>query len=127
MSAMRRAVLLALCALLVGGAALLAQITSSTIYGEVTDESGGAVACAEVSVTNSDTNLTRKVETNSAGEYRIELLPIGNYTVDLENRFQEDSFRLESDYVCSPHAESSPMASSSIASNNRLWVCPLFS
>src|ERR1700686_223898 len=60
-----------------------AQITSSTMYGQVTDATGGAVAGAQVSVSNTDTNLTRTLETNSAGEYRIELLPVGNYKVEI--------------------------------------------
>jgi hypothetical protein len=62
---------------------LRAQITSSTVYGQVTDAMGGAVAGAQVSVTNTDTNLTRAMETNSAGEYRVELLPVGNYRVEI--------------------------------------------
>jgi hypothetical protein len=62
---------------------LKAQITSSTIYGQVTDAMGGAVAGAQVAVTNTDTNLTRSTETNSAGEYRVELLPVGNYRVEI--------------------------------------------
>ena len=62
---------------------LRAQITSSTIYGQVTDAMGGAVAGAQVAVTNTDTNLTRAMETNSAGEYRVELLPVGNYRVEI--------------------------------------------
>ncbi len=63
--------------------ALRAQITSTTMYGQVTDASGGAVAGTQVSVTNTDTNLTRTVQTNADGEYRIDLLPIGNYKVEL--------------------------------------------
>jgi hypothetical protein len=62
---------------------LRAQITSSTMYGQVTDATGAAVAGAQVAVTNTDTNLTRTMETNSAGEYRIELLPVGNYRVEI--------------------------------------------
>jgi hypothetical protein len=62
---------------------LKAQLTSSAIYGQVTDAMGGAVAGAQVSVTNTDTNLTRTMETNFAGEYRVELLPVGNYRVEI--------------------------------------------
>src|ERR1700675_430092 len=60
-----------------------AQITSSTMYGQVTDGTGGAVAGPQGPVSNTDTNLTRTLETNSAGEYRIELLPVGNYKVEI--------------------------------------------
>src|SRR5580692_5014071 len=64
-------------------ARLIAQITSSTMYGQVTDATGAAVPGAQVSVSNTDTNLTRTLETNSAGEYRIELLPVGSYRVEI--------------------------------------------
>src|SRR5467141_2478247 len=64
-------------------ARLRAQITSSTMYGQVTDATGAAVPGAQVSVSNTDTNLTRALETNSAGEYRIELLPVGSYRVEI--------------------------------------------
>ncbi len=68
---------------ILSSARLRAQLTSSTVYGQVTDAMGGAVAGAQVSVTNTDTNLTRTMETNSAGEYRVELLPVGNYRVEI--------------------------------------------
>src|SRR6266481_8146343 len=64
-------------------ARLRAQITSSTMYGQVTDATGAGVPGAQVSVSNTDTNLTRTLETNSAGEYRIELLPVGSYRVEI--------------------------------------------
>jgi hypothetical protein len=68
---------------ILSSARLRAQITSSTMYGQVTDATGAAVPGAEVSVSNTDTNLTRTLETNSAGEYRIELLPVGSYRVEI--------------------------------------------
>jgi hypothetical protein len=68
---------------ILSSARLRAQITSSTMYGQVTDATGGAVPGAQVSVSNTDTNLTRTLETNSAGEYRIELLPVGSYRVEI--------------------------------------------
>jgi hypothetical protein len=60
-----------------------AQITSTTMYGQVTDASGATVPSAQVSVTNIDSNLIRMAETNAEGEYRIELLPVGNYKVEV--------------------------------------------
>ncbi|HEY2548121.1 MAG TPA: TonB-dependent receptor [Candidatus Acidoferrum sp.] len=65
---------------------VMAQITSTTIYGQVTDSAGGVVPGAQVSVTNTDTNLSRTAETNGEGEYRIELLPIGNYKVEITKK-----------------------------------------
>ena len=58
------------------------QMTSTTLYGQVTDATGAVVPGAQVSATNTDTNLSRKVQTNAEGEYRIELLPVGNYKVE---------------------------------------------
>src|ERR1700686_3496160 len=60
---------------------LRAQITSTTMYGQVIDATGAAVASAQVSVSNTDTNLSRTVQTNGGGEYRLELLPVGSYQV----------------------------------------------
>src|ERR1700739_1511754 len=68
---------------ILSSACLRAQITSSTMYGQVIDATGAAVPGAQVSVSNTDTNLIRTMETNSAGEYRIELLPVGSYRVEI--------------------------------------------
>jgi Carboxypeptidase regulatory-like domain len=62
---------------------LRAQLTTSTIYGRVTDANGGTIAGAQVTVTNTDTNLSRTTQTSVEGEYRIELLPVGNYRVEI--------------------------------------------
>src|SRR5580698_1696183 len=62
---------------------LRAQLTTATIYGRVTDANGGTLAGAEVVVTNTDTNLSRTAQTNAEGEYRIELLPVGSYRVEI--------------------------------------------
>jgi Carboxypeptidase regulatory-like domain/TonB dependent receptor len=62
---------------------LRAQLTTTTIYGRVTDANGGTIAGAEVTVTNTDTNLSRTAQTNAEGEYRIELLPVGNYRAEI--------------------------------------------
>ena len=61
--------------------ALLAQITTGTIVGTVTDPSGAAVPGAQVTATNTGTSLLRSVQSNGEGEYRIEFLPVGEYSV----------------------------------------------
>ncbi|HEY3838024.1 MAG TPA: carboxypeptidase regulatory-like domain-containing protein, partial [Bryobacteraceae bacterium] len=58
------------------------QLTTSTILGTVTDPSGGVVASAQVTATNTATNFTRTVQTNTSGEYRMEFMPIGTYRID---------------------------------------------
>src|SRR5258708_6704576 len=60
-----------------------APLTTTAIYGGVTDANGGTVAGAQVDVTNKDTNLSRTAQTNAEGEYRIEFLPVGNYRVEI--------------------------------------------
>ncbi len=62
---------------------LKAQLTTTAIYGRVTDANGGTIAGAQVDVTNTDTNLSRTAQTNVEGEYRIEFLPVGNYRVEI--------------------------------------------
>ena len=62
---------------------LRAQLTTSTIFGRVTDANGGTIAGAQVTLTNTDTNLSRAAQTSAEGEYRVELLPVGNYRVEI--------------------------------------------
>src|ERR1700675_1224198 len=62
---------------------LKAQLTTTTIYGRVTDANGGTIAGAQVAITNTDTNLSRTAQTNAEGEYRIEFLPVGSYRVEI--------------------------------------------
>lgn len=63
----------------------LAQITSATVLGTVTDPSGAAVANATVTVTNLSTGRTYSATTGSDGNYLVPLLPIaGNYSVEVE-------------------------------------------
>jgi len=58
-----------------------AQVTTTTLFGQVTDSKGGAVAGAEVTAMNQETSVSRSAQSNDRGEYRIEFLPIGNYSV----------------------------------------------
>jgi len=60
-----------------------AQTTATAMYGQVTDATGAMVPSAQVSATNTDTGLSRTVQTNAEGEYRIEVLPVGNYRVEI--------------------------------------------
>ncbi|PWU07757.1 MAG: TonB-dependent receptor [Terriglobia bacterium] len=62
---------------------LFAQGTAD-IVGTVTDPTGGVLAGAKVNAKNLDTGLSRAVETNTAGDYSLSLLPVGNYVVSVE-------------------------------------------
>jgi len=56
----------------------------SRINGEVTDQAGGVVPDAKVTVTNVDTNVSQTTTTTSAGTYLIiDLIP-GTYSVKIE-------------------------------------------
>jgi Carboxypeptidase regulatory-like domain/TonB dependent receptor len=64
-------------------AALLNAQTTTTLLGTVTDKTGAVVPNADVTATNAGTNLSRTAKTNGQGEYRIDFLPIGDYTVEV--------------------------------------------
>ncbi|MEW6730118.1 MAG: TonB-dependent receptor [Acidobacteriota bacterium] len=55
--------------------------TGGQIVGQVEDTSGAAIAGAEVTVRNKNTNYTRTVTTDDAGRYTIPLVPTGPYEV----------------------------------------------
>jgi len=52
-----------------------------TIVGTVTDSSGAAVPNATVTLTNTETGLSREIKTNPTGEYVVPGLHIGHYVV----------------------------------------------
>ncbi len=56
-----------------------AQVLTGSIEGAVKDEQGAVVAGAEITATQTETNLTRKLTSNEAGFFRLEQLPIGRY------------------------------------------------
>jgi hypothetical protein len=63
-----------------------AQTFRGTILGTVTDSSGAAVSGAAVTIKNVDTGLVRTVTTSTDGSYSVPELPIGNYSVTVENK-----------------------------------------
>jgi Carboxypeptidase regulatory-like domain len=69
-------------------AVLLADVTG-TILGIARDSSSAALSNVKVTVSNVGTNFTRSTFTDPAGEYRLQALPVGTYTVEAElNGFQ---------------------------------------
>jgi len=63
--------------------AAVAQITTATIVGTITDSSGAVLAGAQVTARNLDTGLTRTVPSSEVGAYRLEFLPVGNYVLEV--------------------------------------------
>jgi hypothetical protein len=62
----------------------LAQVTTADVVGTVTDNTGAVLSNAKVTVTNLGTNISRTVTSDTSGEYVVNLLPIGQYTVRVE-------------------------------------------
>lgn len=61
----------------------LAAQTTTTLYGNVTDKTGAMVPGAKVIATNTGTNQARTGQTSGAGEYRLDFLPIGDYSLEV--------------------------------------------
>ena len=60
-----------------------AQGTTGQLSGVVTDQNSAVVPNATVKITNTATNLSREATTNSDGVYSFQLLPAGNYQVEI--------------------------------------------
>jgi outer membrane receptor protein involved in Fe transport len=61
-----------------------AQLSTATLFGTVTDNTGAVIPNATITLTQVDTNFTRTVKANEQGQYRAEFLPIGSYTAKVE-------------------------------------------
>jgi hypothetical protein len=59
----------------------LAQTTSTTILGTVTDSAGSLVAGAKITATNTKTGISREVTASSTGDFSFPLLDVGVYDV----------------------------------------------
>src|SRR6266853_1418649 len=67
---------------LAGAPTIFCQQITGSIVGTVTDQQGAIVNIATVKATNTDNGFTRSAPTNASGGFRIDYLPVGNYTVD---------------------------------------------
>src|SRR5271154_310473 len=61
-----------------------AQQITGAIRGTVKDEQGAVVSGATVRATNGATGLSRSVTTDSEGSYYIQYLPVGTYSVEVD-------------------------------------------
>src|SRR2546425_7244759 len=73
-------------ALVVAVSTTFAQGEQATVTGIVTDESGAVIANARVAVTNIETKVTREVQTNGEGQYRVPYLSPGRYELTVESQ-----------------------------------------
>jgi hypothetical protein len=76
-----------LAALLMAGAAppAMAQGTSGTIAGTVTDAAGAVIPGVRVVMTNEGTGFTRTAVTNALGQYVAYAMPPGRYRIEVEH------------------------------------------
>ena len=85
---MRRAILLsaavsALFCLITG---LNAQTATGQITGTVKDSSGAVLPQVQVMLKNEGTGLSRQTVTSDSGDYSFTILPVGTYSVSVENK-----------------------------------------
>src|ERR1051326_7491788 len=61
-----------------------AQLTRGFVSGTVTDPTGSVLAGVEVTVTNTATNISRTITTNSLGFFRFAAVDPGQYSVNFQ-------------------------------------------
>jgi hypothetical protein len=61
-----------------------AAATNGELTGAVTDPAGAAIVGATVRVTNTGTGFKQSVVTGDTGLYRVPLLPLGNYEIEVQ-------------------------------------------
>src|SRR5258708_2095343 len=76
--------LAALCVLLFSSPSALGQAVNATLLGTVTDSSAAAVANVKVTITETNTGISRTSQTNESGNYVFPDLPPGTYAVTAE-------------------------------------------
>ncbi|MGD0939978.1 MAG: carboxypeptidase regulatory-like domain-containing protein, partial [Terracidiphilus sp.] len=76
-----------------------AQQTTGSIAGTVKDQRDAVVNTATIKATNVDTGLSRSAKVNGIGEFRIDNLPVGKYTVQADaatfERFLQENLALD--------------------------------
>src|SRR5438067_1693367 len=70
--------------LLMSSYVALAQISSASLTGLVTDSSGAVMPEAIVTLTNIDTNLSQSTTTSGVGYYSFPVVQVGNYSLKVQ-------------------------------------------
>lgn len=78
-------VLQATALVLILASVVVAQTSTGSLVGTVTDSGGGVIAAAAVKVTDLQTGRVWDVKTDSSGAYLVPFLPSGQYRVQIEN------------------------------------------
>ncbi len=79
----RKELFMSFLVILTFGLASFAQGTTGQLSGTVTDQTGAVVTNGTVTATNAATNLVRQAATNGEGVYSFQLLPPGNYKIEV--------------------------------------------
>jgi carboxypeptidase family protein len=74
---------LVMCALVLGGAGT-AYAQNAQIIGTIKDNTGGVIPGVTVTAKNQETGLVRVAVSDERGDYRVQALPPGTYTVTVE-------------------------------------------
>lgn len=61
-----------------------AQVTTATLYGSVADPSGASIPQASVTLLHEQTGVSRKASSDDRGEFTVNFLPIGRYTIEIQ-------------------------------------------
>jgi Carboxypeptidase regulatory-like domain len=81
-----------------GGTILCWGQATTSVRGTITDTSGGSVAGATVTVTNTETRIERSATSGSDGTYQFLLLPPGTYKLTVTargfQRYEETGLQL---------------------------------
>jgi hypothetical protein len=77
----KRLFLLLLVVLVALSPAVFGQATDGNVVGTVQDQTGGVLAKASVELENTATGVIRTTETDTAGLYRFNNVPVGNYKI----------------------------------------------
>lgn len=89
----RIGILALVCTLLLLAGGTNAQTGTSTIRGEVSDAQGKLVAGATVTLKNANVGFSRSQTTGTAGGFSFELIPPGDYTLEVEAKGFKKSVR----------------------------------
>ena len=98
MKLVQRCAILTMVQIVVMASIAVAQISSSSLQGTVTDPSGSAISGASVAISSSESKLERSMVTGGQGEYKFVALPPGIYTLTVTakgfTRYQQTSLQL---------------------------------
>ena len=68
------------------------QVTTATVYGNVTDASGAQIPGAPVVIVNEETGSAQTATTSRTGEFTFNFLPVGRYSLTITaNGFKEQT------------------------------------